>query len=83
MASNKHFRIVLITGQPGVGKTTLIKKLHDKLCLNETLKLFLRGGFYTEEVRSSSHERIGFDVVDLKQPSSRARLARVTYVFIV
>jgi nucleoside-triphosphatase len=36
---------LLITGLPGVGKTTLIKKLSEKL------KHLHPAGFYTEEIR--------------------------------
>ncbi|CAO1406249.1 unnamed protein product [Diamesa tonsa] len=48
-----HF--LLITGMPGVGKTTIIKKL-----LND-LKTKCKG-FYTEEKRNSYNTRIGFNV---------------------
>ena len=61
-------RIALITGPPGVGKTTLIKRL-GKLC-NPVM------GFYTEEVRGSNGVRQGFDVVSLDNESIRQPLAR-------
>ena len=35
---------ILITGKPGIGKTTLIRKLIDSISLS-------KGGFYTEEIR--------------------------------
>lgn len=44
----------MITGRPGVGKTTLIKEIAEELG-NRT------GGFYTEEIRKSG-ERIGFRI---------------------
>ena len=47
--------IILITGQPGIGKTTLIKKLAQKTGDKG-------GGFYTQEVRQSG-ARIGFEIV--------------------
>jgi len=47
----------LLTGHPGVGKTTIIKKLIEKLKL-------LAGGFYTEEIREDK-VRMGFAVVTL------------------
>jgi nucleoside-triphosphatase len=47
--------IILLTGQPGIGKTTLIKKLAQKAG-NEG------GGFYTQEVRQAG-ARIGFEIV--------------------
>jgi len=50
---------LLITGLPGVGKTTLIKKL------SETLKSFQPVGFYTEEIREGG-ERKGFELISLE-----------------
>jgi nucleoside-triphosphatase len=38
---------ILITGQPGIGKTTLIKKLAEELADLRTV------GFYTEEIRQN------------------------------
>src|SRR5947208_7543236 len=38
---------ILLTGRPGSGKTTLIKRVVDKLSLSA-------GGFYTEEIREDS-----------------------------
>ncbi|CAH2235172.1 jg16161 [Pararge aegeria aegeria] len=67
MANKINFFI--LTGEPGVGKTTLTKKI--SLLLNEKgVKTF---GFFTEEVR---HNRVreGFDVVSLS--GERGRLAR-------
>ncbi len=49
---------LLITGLPGVGKTTLIKKL------SETLKGFHPVGFYTNEIREGG-ERKGFELISL------------------
>ena len=48
---------ILLTGRPGVGKTTLIKKLIDSVPLS-------KGGFYTEEIRKGK-ERIGFSLTTL------------------
>jgi hypothetical protein len=49
--------VILLTGQPGVGKTTVIKqsvsRLGDKA-----------GGFYTREVRERGR-RVGFEIVTL------------------
>lgn len=50
---------ILITGLPGVGKTTLIKKL------SEALKSLHPVGFYTEEIREGE-ERKGFEMVSLE-----------------
>jgi nucleoside-triphosphatase len=69
------FKIILITGNPGVGKTTLIKKLYDKLSQDAKYNDLING-FYTEEVRDKSNERIGFDVINLKDESKRTCLAR-------
>jgi len=45
---------IFITGKPGTGKTTLIKKIIDELNLNA-------GGFFTQEVREAG-ERVGFNI---------------------
>ncbi len=50
---------ILITGLPGVGKTTLIK------ILTEALKSFHPVGFYTEEIREGG-ERKGFELISLE-----------------
>ncbi len=47
----------LLTGHPGVGKTTIIKKLIEKLKLSA-------GGFYTEEIREDN-KRMGFAIATL------------------
>jgi nucleoside-triphosphatase len=49
---------ILVTGNPGVGKTTLIRKLAD------ILREFRPVGFYTAEVREGGI-RQGFELVDL------------------
>ncbi|XP_027361756.1 cancer-related nucleoside-triphosphatase [Abrus precatorius] len=52
----------LVTGPPGVGKTTLIMRVFESLkASNPTLKV---QGFYTREIRRSG-ERVGFEVVTL------------------
>ena len=43
---------ILITGTPGVGKTTLVRKVVEKLAVR-------LGGFYTEEIREQGI-RVGF-----------------------
>ena len=58
----------------GVGKTTLLKKLYEKLSLDTSKNL---KGFYTEEIRDNSNSRIGFDVIDFKD-NKRAPLARLS-----
>jgi nucleoside-triphosphatase len=49
---------ILLTGPPGCGKTSLIKKVVGRLAMPSR-------GFYTEEVRGEDNRRIGFDVVML------------------
>jgi nucleoside-triphosphatase len=56
---------ILLTGRPGCGKTTLIKRVVDNLALPA-------GGFYTEEIRDSESvrergrgQRVGFKLVTL------------------
>jgi nucleoside-triphosphatase len=52
-------RKILLTGLPGCGKTTVVRKVAD----------FLRGlasGFYTEEIRDDTGQRIGFRVISLE-----------------
>ncbi len=49
----------LITGLPGVGKTTLIKKL------SEALQSYHPVGFYTEEIRERG-DRKGFELISLE-----------------
>ena len=48
---------ILLTGRPGCGKTTLVKRVVAKL-------VFPAGGFYTEEIRQRG-ERVGFKIVTL------------------
>ncbi|OAD54550.1 Cancer-related nucleoside-triphosphatase like protein [Eufriesea mexicana] len=67
---------VLLTGPPGIGKTTLCKKLAS--IMEEQNYKF--NGFYTEEVRGQSNSRIGFDVVLVKNHEKRSTLARIENV---
>ncbi|XP_060590633.1 cancer-related nucleoside-triphosphatase-like [Ruditapes philippinarum] len=67
---NKSRRHILLTGQPGVGKTTLVKKVCDKL-EDENWQC---QGFYTEEKREDG-QRVGFDVVTFDD--KRGPLARI------
>lgn len=60
---------ILVTGPPGCGKTTLVRRVVDAL----RREGHEPGGFLTEERRDARGERIGFDVVTLD--GRRARLA--------
>jgi nucleoside-triphosphatase len=60
---------VLLTGRPGSGKTTLIKRIVEKLPQQA-------GGFYTEEIREKG-TRVGFKIVTLE--GDQAVLAHVDF----
>jgi len=49
---------ILITGNPGVGKTTLIQNIISKFNISA-------GGFYTSEVRDEEGKRWGFKITSL------------------
>ncbi|KAG7202812.1 hypothetical protein KM043_009970 [Ampulex compressa] len=74
--TTSYFSRVLISGPPGIGKTTVCKKV--VLLLERQNRKF--DGFYTEEIRGQSKERIGFDVVPVKNPDRRTPLARAKSV---
>jgi nucleoside-triphosphatase len=59
----------LLTGRPGCGKTTLIKRVLNELTLPA-------GGFYTQEIRKGS-QRVGFKLVTLE--GQEALLAHVDF----
>jgi len=62
---------VIITGRPGVGKTTVFSKVVELL----RIKGVVVGGFVCPELRKDG-VRVGFDIVDLLS-GKRAALARV------
>ncbi|XP_039429896.1 nucleoside-triphosphatase THEP1 [Culex pipiens pallens] len=64
--------LILITGMPGVGKTTIMRHVGTEL----QRRAIAFDGFYTEELRSSSGERSGFDIVTFD--GKRAPLARTS-----
>lgn len=51
---------ILITGPPGVGKTTVLIKIKDLIKMQDQSI----GGFYCPEIRSGKR-RIGFSIIDL------------------
>jgi nucleoside-triphosphatase len=61
---------LLVTGKPSVGKTTLMARIVERL--QGSLHL---AGFTTAEVRNSTGERIGFDIITVD--GKRGELARV------
>ena len=60
---------ILLTGRPGCGKTTLIKRILNEPALHA-------GGFYTEEIREHGR-RLGFKLVTLD--GNEAVLAHVNF----
>lgn len=60
----------LLTGEPGIGKTTTLKKIVFDIGISRC------GGFYTEEIRSSG-SRTGFRVVTLD--GQEGTIAHVNY----
>lgn len=54
---------LLLTGRPGCGKTSVIRRIVARLPL-------VAGGFYTQELRSASGERLGFEIITLDGQSA-------------
>ena len=73
-AAKQQIRWILVTGQPGCGKTTAVKKM---VALLQSKQGVSCQGFYTEEVRDRSFSdstrttRVGFDVVEVMKPSTK------------
>ncbi len=61
---------LLVTGKPGVGKTTLFERVVEQL--RGSLRL---AGFTTTEARNALGERLGFDIVTMD--GKQGELARV------
>ncbi len=55
---NRVYRAVLLTGRPGVGKTTVVREVARRLAG------FRLAGFYTAEMRDAGR-RVGFEAVTL------------------
>jgi nucleoside-triphosphatase len=68
MAPEQPIKNLLLTGPPGCGKTTVMRRLVERL---DDLRL---AGFYTQEVREQG-QRVGFEAVSLS--GGRALLAHV------
>lgn len=60
---------ILLTGNPGCGKTTLIQKVIDRL----NIPVF---GFYTQEIKKSG-QRVGFELSTISKPLKKGVLAHV------
>jgi nucleoside-triphosphatase len=67
-----HGDHILITGLPGVGKTTLVRGLATRLASYEP------AGFYTEEIRDATGKREGFRIVTLS--GRRLVLSHIEFV---
>ena len=80
MASTDKPLKLLITAEPGTGKSTAIKNIVQKL--QESEHDIVLSGFYTEEVLDKNGERLGFDLVDVNDVdgSRRAPLSRIDFV---
>ena len=80
MAFKPTLKNVLITGQPGIGKTTCVRHIIDALRdpHNRFSSVVNVRGFYSQELRREHHSkmtRIGFDIISVIDGSSNA-LAR-------
>jgi nucleoside-triphosphatase len=65
-------KVLLITGSPGVGKTTLLLRVIEAL----RAKGYRVGGMVSREVRSCG-TRVGFEILDLTDKSKHGWLAHV------
>ena len=75
MPSSVPMPVILLTGKPGVGKTTLISKIVAQLRALPGAGIALHG-FLTDEVRDSFGKRCAFELVDVRS-GRRCELARV------
>ena len=65
----KYMPVILLTGEAGVGKTTIIKRVLERTP-------FKAGGFITNEIRQQGR-RVGFEIVSLR--GERGVLAHVDF----
>ncbi|XP_023231564.1 cancer-related nucleoside-triphosphatase homolog [Centruroides sculpturatus] len=72
MEAGLSYKHILLTGPPGIGKTTVVRKVYEKLKEYNTIRT---KGFYTEEIKSGG-KRIGFDICSLD--GRRGPLARIS-----
>ncbi|OGO53291.1 MAG: hypothetical protein A2148_09220 [Chloroflexi bacterium RBG_16_68_14] len=66
---------ILITGRPGSGKTTLVRRVLETLDMPA-------GGFYTRETRGPDGRRTGFELVtlDASLPDGQGQVATLAHV---
>ena len=60
-------KCILLTGEPAIGKTTLLEKVVNQLQQSTALKI---DGFITHDVRNEAGDRIGFEAKTLKDKRS-------------
>lgn len=65
-------KCIFLTGKPGIGKSTLLKKVVDTLIENTSLNLI---GFLTKDIKDDNNKRIGFETSVIKSNIS-GELAR-------
>mmetsp|Transcript_25515 Transcript_25515/g.37436 ORF Transcript_25515/g.37436 Transcript_25515/m.37436 type:complete len:473 (-) Transcript_25515:164-1582(-) len=78
MDTKQQVKHIFLTGQPGVGKSTIL--IHAINHLRKKQKEISIQGFYTKECRGDDGKRIGFDIITFSPTSSEqcvAPLARM------
>lgn len=74
MPSNTQLsHVLLLTGSPGIGKTTVIRKVASEIKRQHCIRL---GGFVTEEIRQGE-QRLGFRLVTFG--NEHATMAHVSF----